>query len=97
MNYQFSSTPPESGADLRARYLVQGLFKKGEIGTTYWEIDRTVIGGAVPVGTPLTLAAPELLGSKSFCERREVGIINLGGPGRIDAAGKAYSMAPRPT
>jgi len=74
---------------------VQGLFQPGALNAVYWEIDRTVVGGAVPTGTGVPLIAAERLGTQSFCERREVGIINLGGPGRIEVGGQSVAMGTR--
>jgi len=81
-----------SPAELRRHFVVAGLFQPGAVNTYWWETDRTVLGAAVPLGTPLTLANEPALRSTYFLERREVGIINLGGPGRITADGRDYLM-----
>ncbi len=97
MNF-ISSVHPEdvemlSTEDLRERFLLTGLFEDGEVSLNYWEVDRTVIGGAVPTGAALSLGAPDALKSAAFCERRELGIINLGDAGSIDVDGVSYAMA----
>ena len=46
---------------------------------TYCEVERTVVGGVMPLGEPLALAASAELATDFFCERRELGVINLGG------------------
>jgi 4-deoxy-L-threo-5-hexosulose-uronate ketol-isomerase len=75
-------------AALRRDFLVPGLFAPGAIAMRYWEVDRTIIGGAAPLAAPLELTATkELLAANYFCERREVGIINLGGPGSVETDG----------
>jgi 4-deoxy-L-threo-5-hexosulose-uronate ketol-isomerase len=79
--------------DLRERFLVSDLFEAGEVKLIYWEVDRTVVGGVVPTAGPLALDAPAGLRSASFCERRELGVINLGGDGAIEVDGTSHAMA----
>ncbi len=86
---------PGDPAELRRRFLLGELFQSGRTELAYWEVDRTVIGGAVPTTEALDLMAPGLLGSGSFCARRELGIINLGGSGEIVVDGQSFEMAPR--
>ncbi|MBN1611497.1 MAG: 5-dehydro-4-deoxy-D-glucuronate isomerase [Polyangiaceae bacterium] len=76
-------------AGLRREFLVQGLFKVGELNLLYSHTDRIIVGGAVPTSRSLELHADrQSLGSDHFLERRELGVINLGGPGvvRVDGA-----------
>jgi 4-deoxy-L-threo-5-hexosulose-uronate ketol-isomerase len=80
-------------ADLRREFLVEGLFSAGEAKLRYWDVDRTVIGGICPVAAPIALPNPSEVRSSHFLERREVGIINIGGPGTIKAGGVEYSLA----
>jgi 4-deoxy-L-threo-5-hexosulose-uronate ketol-isomerase len=94
-----SSVHPENvptlpPAALREKFLVPGLFVPGQIELVYWEIDRTVIGGAVPLGGPVELTADAELRAPSFCARRELGVINLGGAGAIETDGVRHAMAP---
>lgn len=79
-------------AALRRDFHIGGLFTPGNIEGRYWEVDRTVIGGAVPLAQPLELGAPKELASTFFLERREIGIVNLGGSGTVEAAGARHSM-----
>ncbi len=79
-------------AELREGFLLPGLFQPGRIELVYWECDRTVAGGAVPTNTPLKLEAGRELASSYFTERRELGIMNLGGPGRITVGGTTYDL-----
>jgi 4-deoxy-L-threo-5-hexosulose-uronate ketol-isomerase len=79
---------------LRAEFLVSGLFAPGAAHFRYWETDRTIIGGITPAAAPLTLPNPAEVRSAFFLERREAGLINLGGPGTITADGIAYPMEP---
>lgn len=77
---------------LREEFLIQTLFTAGEIHMVYSHIDRIIIGGAVPV-EPVALDAGGELRANYFLERREMGVINIGGPGRILADGTAYDVA----
>lgn len=77
---------------LRAAFLVPGLFQPGEVVTVFTDHDRIVLGGAMPAGTPLVLPAFDELGAEYFLERRELGIVNVGGPGRVVADGEAYHL-----
>jgi 4-deoxy-L-threo-5-hexosulose-uronate ketol-isomerase len=81
--------PPE---ELRRQFLVGGLFRPGEVRVHWWETDRTILAAAVPVSTALELPNPPGLRSAYFLERREAGIINLGGPGQVTVDGVDYVM-----
>lgn len=81
--------------ELRERFLLPGLFRAGELKSAYWESDRTIMGGAVPTGVGLTLKTGGLVATATFLERREGGIINLGGPGRIEVGDQSVAMGPR--
>ncbi len=82
-------------ATLRERFLLQSLFTPGEQRMNYWDVDRTVVGGVTPLDTPLKLETPANLAADSFCERRELGIINLGGAGRITVGERSYDLGPK--
>ncbi len=79
-------------AELRRCFVVADLFQRGRIVLNHWETDRTVVGGAVPAGRALTLHVPAELRAKHFHDRRETGVINLGGPGRVTVNGRAYAL-----
>ena len=82
-------------AELRHHFLVQNLFRPGEVALTYSHIERFVIGGATPTTAPLALPAPKPLGTASFLARRELGVFNIGGPGRVRVGGRDYDLAHR--
>jgi 4-deoxy-L-threo-5-hexosulose-uronate ketol-isomerase len=86
-----ATMPPE---ELRRQFVVAGLFQPGAINLHWWETDRTVLGAAVPLAAPLALPVEPALRSAYFLERREVGIINLGGAGKVTADGREYAMNP---
>lgn len=77
--------------ELREEFLIQSLFEKDEVKMVYSHIDRIIIGAAVPVN-PLILKAGEELRAKYFLERRELGVINIGGKGTITLDGQKYSL-----
>lgn len=79
-------------AELRESFLVQNLFVPGEISMVYSDIDRVIIGGAMPEGDSLKLEAGEELKAEFFAQRREIGVINIGGDGKIIVDGTEYPM-----
>lgn len=80
---------------LREEFLIQDLFTPGEIKMVYSHIDRIITGAAVPGKGSLQLKAGEELRAQYFLQRREMGIINIGGPGSITIDGRGYKVAPR--
>lgn len=64
---------------LREEFLIDDLFQPDQIKLVYSHIDRIITGSAVPV-KPLTLTAGDELRAQYFCERRELGVINIGKP-----------------
>ncbi len=81
-----------STEDLRKEFLVSGLFFRGEAHFRYWETDRTVVGGICPGAAPLPLPNPAELRSSFFLERREAGLVNIGGPGIVAADNAEYRL-----
>lgn len=79
--------------ELRANFHAGDLFADGEIRLVYTHYDRLVIGGAVPAGGSLVLDAVKECGTPSFLDRREMGILNIGGSGRVTAAGETFDVA----
>src|ERR1700691_5546326 len=84
-----------STEDLRRVFLVEDMFRPGETSLRWWETDRTVMGAIVPVAEPLRLTAPAGLRSSYFLERREAGLINLGGTGAATVDGEDFRMEAR--
>lgn len=82
-----------STAQCREHFLVKGLFRPKHIEVVYAMQDRFIIGGAQPVGEDLPMPAFEpLTKANFFLERREMGIINVGGSGKVYADGQEYSL-----
>jgi 4-deoxy-L-threo-5-hexosulose-uronate ketol-isomerase len=92
------STSPASAetattAELRENFLVPDLFVAGEVRGTYTHDDRMVIGGAVPGTGEVDLPAwTEVLGTDSHLERRELGVINVGGAGHVLVDGEKFEL-----
>ncbi|KGJ02737.1 4-deoxy-L-threo-5-hexosulose-uronate ketol-isomerase [Paracoccus halophilus] len=80
-------------AALREHFLGQRLFESGEIRLIYTHYDRFVLGGAVPDGGSLTLDKVEETKTPNFLDRREMGIVNIGEAGTVQAGGETYRMA----
>ena len=77
---------------LREEFLIESLFQPNEVITVYSHIDRIITGSAVPVSKTLSLPSGDALHAKSFLERRELGVINIGGDGTVTVDGKAYAL-----
>jgi 4-deoxy-L-threo-5-hexosulose-uronate ketol-isomerase len=78
--------------ELRAAFLIDDLFHPGQIGLTYIDLDRTVIGSAVPTGEPLSLPTDDALKASYFTERRELGVLNIGGAGMVKVNGIPHDL-----
>jgi 4-deoxy-L-threo-5-hexosulose-uronate ketol-isomerase len=77
-----------SASDIRDTFVIGDLFRPGEISMSYVEVDRAVVGGATPLlDAPLFLHTDRQLASRYFCERREIGVVNIGAPGWISLNG----------
>ncbi len=96
MTQRFAIGPRETAtldtAGLRAHFLIEDLFVAGEINLTYTHYDRLIVGGAQPAGTALSLPCPESLKATSFLERRELGVLNVGGPGRVRVGAAVFEL-----
>ncbi|MBR3265819.1 MAG: 5-dehydro-4-deoxy-D-glucuronate isomerase [Erysipelotrichaceae bacterium] len=77
---------------LREEFLIQDLFKADRIKYVYSHIDRIITGGAKPVKKKLKIEAGDELRAKYFLERREMGIINIGGKGTVTVDGQKYVL-----
>ena len=77
---------------LREEFLIQELFRADEIKLVYSHIDRIITGAATPVSKKLALTAGAELRAEYFLERRELGVINIGGAGVITVDGKRYEV-----
>lgn len=78
--------------ELRETFLVKDLFQPGQIDLIYVDLDRAVIGSAVPTADALRLPTDDALRASYFTERRELGILNIGGAGTVKVNGIAYEI-----
>ncbi len=77
---------------LRTNFLVQDLMRDGAIALVYTHYDRVIVGGAKPGAQPVALPNEAELRANYFLERRELGIINVGGRGHVVADGQSYEL-----
>ena len=85
--------PRMTTEEMRDAFLVEKLFQPGRIDLVYVDLDRTVIGSAVPLQTPLTLETDPDLRAEFFAERRELGILNIGGVGSVTLDGHNFELS----
>jgi 4-deoxy-L-threo-5-hexosulose-uronate ketol-isomerase len=78
--------------ELRAGFLVEGLFTRGEVVTRHIDLDRVVLVGAVPLAAPLRLDAPDSMRARYFTERRELGLLNIGAAGSVAVDGRRFEL-----
>ena len=93
---RYASSPNEvkgmNTEQLRQNFLIETVFVADQFRWVLSFFDRYLTGGVMPVAGTLTLEAPDQLKATYFLERRELGIINVGGPGRVVAGGVAYDL-----
>jgi len=80
---------------LRNEFLIEDLFVPEKIKMVYSHIDRIIVGGTYPKNEELILRAGKEIGANYFLERRELGIINIGGKGAVVIEGEKYSLEPK--
>ncbi|MEY2880974.1 MAG: hypothetical protein RLZZ15_3354 [Verrucomicrobiota bacterium] len=96
MQLHYSPSPEETNTlstdALRARFLISGLFRPGEITAHYTDLDRMIVGAACPTTAPIALPSFRETGTASFLERREIGILNLGSPGTVRVGATRHAL-----
>ena len=81
--------------ELREHFLIQSLFDSEEPTMVYTFYDRLIVAGVKPVKPTELSPDPSVIGAEHLLERREMGAINIGGPGKISVGGEEYAMASR--
>jgi len=96
MKFHYSPSPAETNVlgteALRSAFLIGDLFQPGAVTAHYTDLDRMIVGAAVPTSAPLALPNYKETGTDYFLERREIGIINVGGTGEVTVDGTTYSL-----
>lgn len=96
MQIRYESSPREvermNTSELRENFLVEKVFCDDEINVVYSHYERLIVGGAKPVTKALNLPTYDALKSDYFLERRELGVINVGGKGKVTADGQVYEL-----
>ena len=96
MTVRYANHPEDSKSydtqKLRDQYLFEPVFVEDEINLVYSHQDRIIAGGAKPVEEELALEGADTLRAAHFLERREMGVINIGGPGYVLIDGKRFEM-----
>ena len=97
MEIRFQNSPKETASmhtdELRKNFVCETLMQDDKINLVYSHYDRMIIGGIKPVHTTIVLENEEELKAGYFLERREIGIINIGGPGKVVAAAKTFELS----
>lgn len=77
---------------LRSHFMMPTVMEKDKVNLTYSMYDRIIFGGTVPVNKTVELETIDPLKADYFLERRELGVINTGGPGVVNVDGKDYEL-----
>ena len=97
MNQRYAQGPKEvaalSTAELRENFLIEDLMQPNQFNFTYSHYDRAIIGSVSPVDQVLELPTYDNLRADYFLERREIGMINVGGDGEVTVDGTAYAVS----
>ncbi len=97
MTSRYAISPNEAKqmdtAALRDNFLMQGLMQADKCILVHTHYDRMIAGGVMPVNKTVSLPKEAELRSEYFLERREIGIINVGGKGKITADGVVYPLS----
>jgi 4-deoxy-L-threo-5-hexosulose-uronate ketol-isomerase len=86
--------PGLSTQELRDAFHLANLFVPGALTGHFTDLDRLAVGGVMPLGEPIPLPNHKETGRAYFLEMRELGAINIGGPGRVVADGQTFSLNP---
>lgn len=98
MNYSFryAANPNDVKSydteKLRSEFLIETLFTQDEVNLVYSMYDRLIVGGVMPVNEKVSLETIPYLKSENFLDRREVGIVNVGGKGVVLVDGEIFEL-----
>ncbi|MBD9638992.1 5-dehydro-4-deoxy-D-glucuronate isomerase [Ensifer sp. ENS07] len=77
---------------LRAGFVIENIFRPGEVHLTYSHLDRMIVGGVAPVYEKLCVESVAETGTERFLDRRELAVINIGGNGVVTVDGRDYAL-----
>ncbi|WP_126973728.1 5-dehydro-4-deoxy-D-glucuronate isomerase [Gynurincola endophyticus] len=96
MEIRFQNSPKETSrmntAELRENFLIESLMVNDEVKLVYSHYDRVIVGGVKPVKKSVELPNHEELRADFFLQRRELGVINVGGKGTVTVDGQSHSL-----
>jgi 4-deoxy-L-threo-5-hexosulose-uronate ketol-isomerase len=84
--------PTMTTAQLRDTFLIEDLYEPGHLRYCYVDLDRAVVGMVTPADSPILLPTDDDLKASYFLERRELGVLNIGGSGAVVVDGASYSL-----
>ena len=84
-----------TSSELREAFLIDDTFVAGTVTLQYVDVERSIVGSAVPIGEALELPIHKELASDFFAQRREIGVINIGGPGVVEVDGERMTLENR--
>jgi len=84
--------PTMTTGEIRETFLIDALYEPGALRLAYVDLDRAVVGMAAPLGSPVALPADAALRAEYFTERRELGALNIAGPGLVHVDGKSHAL-----
>ena len=84
--------PRMTTGEIRETFLLSGLCEPGALQLNYVDLDRSVVGFAAPIESTLTLPTYPELRAEYFLERRELGVLNVGGTGTVSVEGKSFEL-----
>lgn len=95
-SFRYASNPVDARKydtqEIREQFLIDKLFSANEINLTYSMYDRYIVGGIMPVNKALKLETIPYLKSENFLDRRELGIVNVGGKGSVTVDGQVFEL-----
>ena len=96
MKLHYFPSPAETNRlgteQLREAFHIGELFQPGQLNAHYTDLDRMIVGAAVPTTAPLALPSAKETGTSFFLERREIGILNIGAPGVVSVGATRYTL-----
>lgn len=95
-SFRYASNPIDARKydtqEIRNQFLIDNLFSENEVNLTYSMYDRYIVGGIMPVSKVLKLETIPYLKSEYFLDRRELGIVNVGGKGTVTVDGEVFEL-----